>query len=107
VPDAFGGRADRAKQFMPFATLRGYYKAVRESERIVEPRRYVTEEDVARISATLAGVRKGDMVRVTYYDKDAYVVKEVMVSEVVPALQFITIVRTQIAFDDIWDVEAL
>ena len=36
--------AMRARQFAPFAALRGYYDLVRERERVVEPRREMSEE---------------------------------------------------------------
>lgn len=37
-------RAERAKQFMPFAALKGYPEALREKEKIVVPRAEVSEE---------------------------------------------------------------
>ena len=36
--------ADRARQFMPFASLRGYYDFIREQEREKEPRRELSED---------------------------------------------------------------
>ena len=43
-------RANRASQFMPFASLRGYYDQVRKQERVVEPRR-----DFIETNALFAG----------------------------------------------------
>ena len=37
-------RAERAKQFMPFAALKGYEEALREKEKIVVPRIELSEE---------------------------------------------------------------
>ena len=37
-------REDRAKQFMPFAALKGYPEALRKKEKIVVPRAEVSEE---------------------------------------------------------------
>ena len=37
-------REERAKQFMPFAALKGYPEALREKEKIVVPRAEVSEE---------------------------------------------------------------
>ena len=37
-------REDRAKQFMPFAALKGYSEALRKKERIIVPRRELSEE---------------------------------------------------------------
>lgn len=37
-------REQRARQFMPFASLRGYYAYVREQERHREPRRELSDD---------------------------------------------------------------
>ena len=63
--------ADRARQFMPFAALKGYYELVRQQERVEQPRHQLTDEEALELSARLAALRKGDIVRVTYYDQDA------------------------------------
>lgn len=98
-------RADRAQQFMPFAALKGYYDLVRERERIVEPRREQTEDAVLRISRKLAQIQKGAMVLVTYYDKDAYVSVQGLVSGIDTVARSLTVVKTRIAFEDILDIE--
>ena len=99
--------ADRAAQFMPFAALTGYYDLVRERERVSEPRREPSEEEAARISAELSAVRKGQLVRVTHYERDAYVTTEGIVTSVDPAARELAVVRRRIAFDDVWRVEPL
>ena len=99
--------ADRAAQFMPFAALTGYYDLVRERERVSEPRREPSEEEAARISAELAAVRKGQLVRVTHYERDAYVTTEGIVARVDPTARELAVVRRRIAFDDVWRVEPL
>ena len=99
--------ADRAAQFMPFAALTGYYDLVRERERVVEPRREPSEEEAARISAELAAVRKGQLVRVTHYERDAYVTTEGIVTGMDPVARELTIVRRRIRFDDIWGVRPI
>lgn len=99
--------ADRAAQFSPFAALTGYYDLVRERERITEPRREPSEEEAARISGELAAARKGQLVRVTHYEQDAYVTTEGIVARVDSTARELTVVRHRIAFDDIWRVEPL
>lgn len=98
-------RADRAQQFMPFAALKGYYELVRERERIVEPRRELTEEDAVRLSRALGQVRKGSMVAVTYYDGDAYAVARGLVADIDTAFRTITVVKRRIAFEDVLAIE--
>lgn len=99
--------ADRARQFIPFMALKGYYDLCREKERVVEPRHILTEEEALALSQVTAQLSKGDMVKVTYYDKDAYVTRQGVISEVVPALRFLRLVRQRIDFEDILRVEML
>ena len=99
--------ADRAAQFMPFAALTGYYDLVRERERVSEPRREPSEEEAARISAELAAVRKGQLVRVTHYERDAYITTEGVVTDMDPVAHELTVVRRRIRFDDVWSVRPI
>lgn len=99
--------ADRAAQFMPFAALTGYYDLVRAKERVREPRRDPGEEDAERISGELLSTRRGQLVRVTHYDGEAYVTRTGMVTSVEPELRRLTIARERIRFDDIWSIEQL
>ena len=46
-------RADRAKQFMPFAALRGYEEAIADKQVIWVPRRELGEEQRDRLDAQL------------------------------------------------------
>lgn len=98
---------DRAKQFKPFAALRGYYDLVKQTEHISEPRRMVTEERALVLSRMLESLRKGDMVRVTYYDGDAYVSITGMLSDVMPPLRRLVVIRTYVDFDDVWEIQRL
>ena len=97
---------DRARQFMPFAALKGYYDLVRDRERVVEPRREQTEDDVARISARLAALRKGDAVRAVHYveREGSYIETRGGVSRIDPTFQTIVVGSTAISFSDLADI---
>lgn len=99
--------ADRARQFMPFASLRGYYDYIREQERVKEPRRELSEDGAQELSDTLAEVARGTMLRVEFYDKDHYETAEGLVSEFDPVFRNLRIVRRKIPFDDIYRAEIL
>ena len=99
-----GRRAERAAQFMPFAALTGYYDLVRRRERVCEPRRDPGEEDAARISAELASLKRGQLVRVTHYDGTAYVERTGVVSSVEPEFRTFSIARERISFDNVWSI---
>ena len=60
-------RSRRAKQFMPFDALRGLKEAIAAKERVVEPRRYPSEDAIAEINTNLLGLHKGQIITVVYY----------------------------------------
>ena len=99
--------ADRAKQFMPFAALKGYCAMVQKQEQTVSPRKELSEEEIMRISQVLFRVGKGDMVQVVHYAKGAYRTMQGMVSRIVPEFHTLRVVKTEIAFEDILDIELL
>ena len=98
-------RASRAAQFMPFAALTGYYELARQQERIAEPRHELTEEEAEALSRTMAQVRRGDLVRVTYYDWDCYKTISGMVARIDTVYRRLQVVKTTIPFDDIRSLE--
>lgn len=97
----------RARQFMPFAALKGHHELARSKERIPEPSRTMTEDRALELSQIIASLQKGDMARVTHYEGDAYVVTTGIVSEVVEAHHLLRIVRKPIYFEDIFAVETI
>ena len=97
---------ERARQFMPFAALRGFEELIRQQTREKTPRRELSEYEAARLSKRMTRVEKGSMIRVTYYETDAYVTLEGMVSEIDFTLRFLRVVKTRINFDDVWDIQA-
>jgi hypothetical protein len=89
---------------MPFAALRGFEDMIREQAREVTGRRELSEYEAARLSRKMAAVRKGSIVRVTYYDGEAYVSLEGMVSDIDLALRRLRVIKTEISLDDVWDI---
>ena len=98
---------NRARQFMPFASLRGYFALVHDRDRIAAPRRELQEEDLRALNEALNAVRKHMMVRVRYYDADAYRTMQGLVTRIEPIEQTITIVKTTIPFSDLESLEIL
>ena len=60
-------RSRRAKQFMPFDALRGLREAIAAKERVIEPRRYLSEDAIAEINDTLVSLSKGEIITIVYY----------------------------------------
>ena len=108
VPAGLGRpHPDRARQFSPFAALRGYYELVHERERVIEPRRPLFEEEARALDATIADLQRGAMVRAVFYEKDAYRTIVGSVSQVDMIYHDLWIVRERIPFDELCALEAL
>lgn len=97
-------REDRAKQFMPFAALKGYPDALRKKEKIVVPKLEFSEEYQEELDRKLRQVKKNDIVTVVYYCKDEYLKLTGMVSRIDDTARILKIVNTKIAFEDLYDI---
>ncbi|MGN1153940.1 MAG: YolD-like family protein [Candidatus Gastranaerophilaceae bacterium] len=97
-------RQDRARQFMPFASLKGYFDKIREQQKIKEPKKELSDSEAERLSFKLNQLQKGQMITVTYYDEDAYETVEGLISNYDENFRTLTIVKTVISFDDILDI---
>lgn len=95
-------REDRAKQFMPFAALKGYSEALRKKERIIVPRRELSEEYGEELDRKLRQVQEGEMVSVVYYCRGEYVRLIGKVAKIDKEARMIRIVNEKIAFDDLY-----
>lgn len=65
-------REERAKQFMPFAALKGYPEALARREKKPLPRRELSEESLEELNRRLRQLTPGDWVEVLYYIQGEY-----------------------------------
>lgn len=98
-------RADRARQFMPFAALTGYYEIINERKRVNEPRKEFSEEEAQVLSDKLICVNKGDMITLEFYNEYHYEDITGLVTNIDFVYRFLTIVKKRIYFDDIYDIK--
>ena len=96
---------NRAKQFVPFAALKGYEEALREKEKIVVPKIELSEERKEELDVIFKQIHKKDIISVVYFYNDEYIKIEGMVSRLDTNARILQIVNTKIPFDDIYDVE--
>lgn len=97
-------REDRAKQFMPFAALKGYPEALAKKEKIVVPKVEVSEEYAQMLDQKLRKVTKNDIITVVYFSDGEYLKKTGMVSRIDETARILKVVNTKILFDDIYDI---
>ena len=100
-------RAERAKQFMPFAALRGYGDAIKEKEKVITEKKELTDEQVQKLSDAVARLKKGDVVKAVYYEKDGYVEKTGAVSKIDGVSGCLYVIKTRIPFIDLLALEKI
>ena len=98
-------REERAKQFMPFAALKGYPEALRKKEKIIVPKVELSEDAAEQLDRKLRQVCKKDVVTVVYFYKGEYLKRTGMASRIDVSARVLKIVNTKIRFDDILDIE--
>ena len=98
-------KGDRAKQFMPFAALRGYYDVVREKELIISDKKELTEEELFELNQMVSSIKKGDVVSVTYYKQNGYITISGVINQIDKVLGSMRIVKTDIPFRDISKIQ--
>ena len=60
-------RSKRAKIFSSFDALSGLKEAIAAKERVIEPRRYPSEDAIAEMNAKVLDLHKGQIITVVYY----------------------------------------
>lgn len=98
---------DRARQFLPFASLRGFDEALERHLEKPEEKRELCAEDKEHISYVLNEINKRDMVKITYYEKNRYVTKRGMVSEIDYTRHFLRVIKDKVYFGDITEIEKI
>ena len=75
-------KEERARQFLPFNALTGYYRMILERQRVSEPKKELSEDETEALSEKLKSLRRHDLISVTYYDKDAYITKTGLITDI-------------------------
>ena len=98
-------RQDRAKQFMPFAALKGLPEALKKKERLTVERIELSDCMKEELNEKFLQLETGKMVTVTYYLQGEYVKLTGMVAKIDTCYRVLRIVDVRIHFDDIIDID--
>jgi hypothetical protein len=98
-------REERAKQFMPFAALKGYPEALRKKEKIIVPKIELSEDAAQELDRKLRQVQKNDIITVVYFCKGEYLKQTGMVSRMDVTARILKVVNTKIQYDDVIEIE--
>lgn len=96
--------AERAKQFMPFAALKGLPEALAERERIVVCRIELSEDAAADLDQKMRMMTVGQVVSVVYFRDDEYVKITGVLVRTDFSGEIIQVVDKRINFRDIRDI---
>ncbi len=95
----------RAKQFMPFAALRGLPEALALKEKVTVEKVELSEEMAAELDRKMHLLKKGKIATIIYFCKDEYLKKTGMIARIDETARILQIVNDKIPFGDILDIE--
>lgn len=96
--------ADRAKQFMPFAALKGLPEALAAEEKITVPKVELSPEMAQELDFKMHLLKRGEMTCVIHFSDGEYVKTSGMVARIDETSRILQIVDTKISFDNIFDI---
>lgn len=97
-------RADRAKQFMPFAALDGLDSALERQAQQRQERIILGEDAQTELDEKLRSLSPGDRVRVTSYSGLVYVETQGVFRRIDPIARSITVDEEEIKLFDLLDI---
>lgn len=96
---------NRAKQFLPFAALKGLPEALAKKEKIVIEKMELSPEALEELDYKFQKVTKGKIVTVIHYCKGEYIKTTGMVARIDETSRVLQVVNQKILWDDIIDLE--
>ena len=100
-------REERARQFLPFDSLKGLSEALKEKEEERIEKIELSEEQLEKISEVLNTLEKEDLVLVTYYLNKQYVNKKGIVNKMDEIKKKIVVDNENVYFVDILNIVKL
>lgn len=98
---------DRAKQFAPFAALKGHEMELAKKREIIEERIELAEDEVEYVNEILANLSIGDDVEITYYDCKKYETVFGTVEKIYVYESALQIKSKKISFNDIYRIQKI
>lgn len=98
-------RAQRAQIFQSFDALKGFREILKEQEKIIVPKRILSEDDLIELDYKIKQVKVGMMIKVVYYDNGQYIQQDGKVSKINFETRFLQIVKTKINLMDIIEID--
>ncbi|MBE5898359.1 MAG: YolD-like family protein [Lachnospiraceae bacterium] len=98
-------RENRAKQFAPFAALKGFEDGIKWKEKVYVDKKELSEESLERLDNKFKEIKKNDIITIVYYNKGEYLRVTGMVARIDITARVLQVINTKIKFEDIYDIE--
>ena len=95
----------RAQIFQSFDALKGFREILRETERVIVPRKVLLEDDLDMLDRKIKMIKTGMIIKIIYYDNGQYIQLEGKVSKINFNSKFLQIVKTKINLKDVVDIK--
>lgn len=96
--------SERAKQFMPFAALKGLPEALAAREKITVEKIELSPEREEELDRQMHLLKVGKIATVIHYQKGEYIKTTGMVARIEETSRMLQIVNTRILFEDILEI---
>lgn len=96
--------SQRAKQFAPFAALKGFEEAIMDKEKIILPMPELSEDMAEYLNLTINQLETGKKIAVTFFSNGEYINYIGSVTKIDFDNRLLLINNTSVFFDDIIDI---
>jgi hypothetical protein len=97
----------RAKQFLPFDSLKGFREAIKTMEEIHESKKDLSIDELNELDKKLEMFKKNDLIKVKYFYDDQYIETIDTLKKVDNVFKKLILKNNKISFDDIMDIELI
>lgn len=98
-------KVQRAHIFSAFDALKGFRELLKEQERVIVPKRMLSEDDFEILNQKIHAVEKGMMITLVYFDNGDYIEQTGRVSKLSFDENYIQIVKSKIPLKSIVDIQ--
>ena len=97
----------RAKQFIPFDALKGFYELIDNEKKITNIKKELSDDMESALNDKLCSISKGDKVIIKYYYNVDYIETSGIIKKIDYTYRKLYIMNTIINFDDILNIERI
>ena len=97
----------RAKQFMPFDSLKGFYDLIRIEEIEKQNRKSLSDDSYNYLDSQIKQIKKGDTIFIEYYYNEDYIQTTGIIKKIDNINKCIYILQSKINFEDIMNIKKI